>query len=228
MLATSALRNDSNPKYPLALRPVATAACACGIPVHRKLPLTADGATILSRRGEACELQAGCVGGCGPHGSCHAGQCACDAGWSGTRCQTRSCIGGCGGHGRCDGGVCQCFNGWSGVHCERRVNPPQPSFTALSRSSRLKMCSCVLRVALATDLPKGLQRQRPMPNRWQLRMWERLAWRGLLAAPRLSEWLSRTPRARALCWDSWCLRMRRWLCRRRLQHHHRHRRRSGC
>jgi hypothetical protein len=92
---------------------------------------------FLDRQGRsACSLQ----------GSCVRGQCHCDSGFSGSRCQTGQRPGGGGGgcgllsggstngrpssechnHGVCDRYQCTCTKGFSGAHCESddRAGPP--------------------------------------------------------------------------------------------------------
>ena len=53
------------------------------------------------------------------HGTCSGGRCRCDAGFSGSRCDTRDlCFGiSCGAHGSCSAGVCACEPSFSGERC---------------------------------------------------------------------------------------------------------------
>jgi len=57
-----------------------------------------------------------CPSNCGGHGSCHTGQCTCEAEWSGPNCQNH-CPSGCSDHGDCVAGACLCLAGWSGPGC---------------------------------------------------------------------------------------------------------------
>ncbi|GMH53456.1 hypothetical protein TrLO_g180 [Triparma laevis f. longispina] len=45
------------------------------------------------------------------------GQCACNAGYSGSSCSSKYCYDGCFGNGVCIDGSCDCMEGWSGEFC---------------------------------------------------------------------------------------------------------------
>lgn len=83
------------------------------------------------------------------HGYCELGECVCEAGYSGTRCQFTNCSGwscsiflstcagkpvplrilGCSGHGRCYGpDHCICNSSWSGPTCSTPACTPGNSF----------------------------------------------------------------------------------------------------
>jgi hypothetical protein len=77
-------------------------------------------------------FKCGARSSCGTYGICHAGVCACTAGWSGNRCDTPPdpCLYpapvSCGyPHGRCQGGSCSCIAGWTGSHCESEMGDLQ-------------------------------------------------------------------------------------------------------
>lgn len=88
--------------------------------------------------GDGCETGAACPHGCGSHGTCSGGACACDEGFAGERCD--ACSPGSWGegctpcaceHGAClDGmtgtGACVCPAGFTGTACETEQSPPIP------------------------------------------------------------------------------------------------------
>lgn len=66
-----------------------------------------------------------CAGkSCSGHGSCYAGKCYCQNGYTGSTCADSpdACANtNCGAHGRCFGGDCFCVNFYTGPQCQ---NPP--------------------------------------------------------------------------------------------------------
>lgn len=60
---------------------------------------------------ELCDLN------CGSHGRCVGESCACESGWGGEFCNTKSCDARCNEHGQCKNGTCLCVTGWNGKHC---------------------------------------------------------------------------------------------------------------
>ena len=59
---------------------------------------------------------------CGAHGTCRNGQCFCDLGWSGKRCDVANqCNDNCNDRGLCLHGRCHCYPGYEGDACERYI-----------------------------------------------------------------------------------------------------------
>jgi hypothetical protein len=59
---------------------------------------------------------------CGAHGTCRHGQCFCDLGWSGDKCEVaNACVDNCNERGLCLHGRCHCFPGYEGASCEKYV-----------------------------------------------------------------------------------------------------------
>ncbi|HLY80820.1 MAG TPA: hypothetical protein VKQ70_15665 [Caulobacteraceae bacterium] len=55
---------------------------------------------------------------CSGHGQTDSGRCVCNAGWSGTECQTVEKTLDCGDHGKAAHGWCVCDAGWKGHTCQ--------------------------------------------------------------------------------------------------------------
>ncbi len=68
-----------------------------------------DTATPRMMSGNYCVLAPDCFG----HGTKTNGTCVCDAGYTGTNCQTE-----CSGHGTITNGTCVCDSGYTGTNCE--------------------------------------------------------------------------------------------------------------
>lgn len=60
---------------------------------------------------EKCDLD------CGEQGHCEGGQCVCQEGWTGNKCNEKLCDPRCTEHGQCRNGTCLCIQGWNGKHC---------------------------------------------------------------------------------------------------------------
>ena len=59
---------------------------------------------------------------CGHHGTCRNGQCFCDLGYSGKRCEVANqCVDACNARGFCQHGRCHCYPGYEGDSCETPV-----------------------------------------------------------------------------------------------------------
>ena len=58
--------------------------------------------------------------GCGVFGRCDSGECVCDAGWEGDKCDVMLCNdgAGCSVNGTCVNGTCQCDAGIGGLFCD--------------------------------------------------------------------------------------------------------------
>mmetsp|Transcript_21183 Transcript_21183/g.55798 ORF Transcript_21183/g.55798 Transcript_21183/m.55798 type:complete len:117 (-) Transcript_21183:3010-3360(-) len=67
---------------------------------------------------DICGLSTSCVAGL-----CHKGECICDPGWSGARCDTQRCSSDCSGRGACLNGTCACKYGSQGSECNLGVCP---------------------------------------------------------------------------------------------------------
>jgi hypothetical protein len=60
---------------------------------------------------------------CGHHGTCRNGQCFCDLGYSGKRCEVANqCVDACNQRGFCQHGRCHCYPGYEGDSCETPVS----------------------------------------------------------------------------------------------------------
>src|SRR5207249_256387 len=70
-------------------------------------------------KGKACQImQQTCSAKnkCSGHGTCTKGNCTCDKGWKGEKCDevAKTCLNNCSGHGQCSDeyGTCDCDIGW--------------------------------------------------------------------------------------------------------------------
>ena len=96
--------------------------------------------------GQACELLS-CVhlDGCGGHGVCNNGTCACGTGWGGTNCTTEvfpECPLGCSGVGECTKGQCFCPPGYYGDGCQKTYNMCTPENCNGHGACNITECLC--------------------------------------------------------------------------------------
>ena len=62
--------------------------------------------------------------GCSGHGRCESGKwCACEPGYTGARCESRTCLLDCAGRGLCRDGTCVCALGFGGPDCAATTAP---------------------------------------------------------------------------------------------------------
>ena len=71
--------------------------------------------------GENCAQRTCPAPGCGAHGACIDGACACASGYAGAACDVSLCPRDCSHRGRCVGYACECEVGWAGADCSERA-----------------------------------------------------------------------------------------------------------
>ena len=101
----------------------------CGIPcVNGNVTKTTNGQSCSC---DSCFTGRSCDKECDSHGTCTHGQCKCNKGWRGVKCETVGCPGegtDCSNHGVCLSATqeCDCFKGWKGEGCEKPDCPGTP------------------------------------------------------------------------------------------------------